>query len=54
MTDFYALRRYPRSVDWPMVWLWAGLIVFGLAELGFAIYGFIHALVHVGRETGLL
>jgi hypothetical protein len=41
MTDFYALRRYPRSVDWEMVWLWGAIIVFGAVEFGFAVYGLI-------------
>jgi len=42
MTDFYALKRYHRTVDWSMVWFWASLWVFGVVEVGLAIYGAIH------------
>jgi len=55
MTDFYALCRYPRSIDWPMVWLWSALVCLGLLEFGFAVYGFYHALVvFLHRVEGLL
>ena len=53
MTDFYALRRYPRSVDWSAFWLWMALIVLGLTELCFAAYGFYHAVSLFLQKVGL-
>lgn len=42
----------PSQIDWSIALLWVGMIVFGIAELGFAVYGFAHALHVVAAKLG--
>lgn len=49
---FYAPAEAPKN-DWFITWFWIGFVVCGIAELVFAVVGFLAALRWVGRSLGL-